>query len=151
MHVWQWLLTGLVAGLIAPFVIRGPRVGLWIDLALGAAGGLLSGALFHLSGITDDSIGIVHVATALVGAIGTLASIHLVVRATVRSARAVGAALSSPSIDTARAGSSLEQRIWHKFVQHKPVARDPNTVATATLGERAADRIASFGGSWTVP
>ncbi|WP_217705470.1 DUF1003 domain-containing protein [Peristeroidobacter soli] len=149
MQVWQWLLTGLVAGWIARFAIRGTRLGLPVDLALGAAGGLLSGSMFHLGGITDSDSGIAHIVTALVGAIGALVSIHLVVRATLNSARVVGAAFATPNAGPTVTGDSVEQRIWRKFLQHKPVAQDPNKLDTPTLGERAADRIAEFGGSWT--
>jgi len=151
MHVWQWLLTGLLAGWITRFVIQGSSVGLVIDLALGAIGGLLSGALFTLSGLTEPEVGVTHIATALVGAIGALVTIHMAVRVTLKSARVVGAALSTQET-TVIPGSPrwLEQRIWTKFLQHKPVSQNPDEVQeTATLGERAADRIASFGGSWT--
>jgi len=151
MHVWQWLLTGLLAGWIARFVIHGPNVGLVIDLALGAIGGLLSGALFTLSGLTEPEMGVTHVATALVGAIGALVTIHVAVRVTLKSARVVGAAWSTQETTVAPGSSRwLEQRIWNKFLQHKPVSRNPDEEQeTTTLGERAADRIATFGGSWT--
>ena len=150
MHVWQWLLTGLAAGLIARYTIRGPRIGLAGDLALGALGGIASGALFRLGGITESGLSFVHVAAAMIGAVGALATIHLFLRATLKSARAVGAAFGGQAADReVRVDGALEQRIWRKFVQHKPVAQDPNALAGATtVGQRAADRIAAFGGSW---
>ena len=46
--------------------------------------------------------------------------------------------------------SELERRILDKVAHRKPVARDivAEFEQRLTLGERAADRIASFGGSW---
>jgi uncharacterized membrane protein len=46
--------------------------------------------------------------------------------------------------------SELERRILDKVAHRKPVARDivAEFEQRLTLGERTADRIASFGGSW---
>ena len=45
----------------------------------------------------------------------------------------------------------VERNVIHRFIHRKPIARD--TVADyssqMTFGERLADRVAAFGGSWT--
>jgi len=43
------------------------------------------------------------------------------------------------------------RKVLHHWLQRRPIARDPNLAFEEglTLGDRAADRIASFGGSWT--
>jgi uncharacterized membrane protein len=45
----------------------------------------------------------------------------------------------------------VERNVIHRFIHRKPIARDPVAEYSArmTIGERLADRVASFGGSWT--
>ncbi len=45
----------------------------------------------------------------------------------------------------------LERRVVARFIRSEPVAKNPNDVfdARLTFGQRIADRVASFGGSWT--
>jgi len=45
----------------------------------------------------------------------------------------------------------LERRILARFVRLGPAVRNPNVVfdERLTVGQRVADRVASFGGSWT--
>ena len=46
---------------------------------------------------------------------------------------------------------SSEKRVAHHIAQRKPIARDTskNAEERSTFGQRAADAVASFGGSWT--
>lgn len=44
--------------------------------------------------------------------------------------------------------NETERRIIDRFIHRHPVARDI-TVTPLSLGERVADRVATFGGSWT--
>jgi uncharacterized membrane protein len=45
----------------------------------------------------------------------------------------------------------VERDVIHRFIHRKPIARDPIAEYSSqmTFGERLADRVASFGGSWT--
>ena len=43
---------------------------------------------------------------------------------------------------------SMEQAIIHRFIHRKGVARDLSAEPT-TFGQRVADKVASFGGSWS--
>jgi len=45
----------------------------------------------------------------------------------------------------------VERNVIHRFIHRKPVARDSDAVyeSQMTFGERLADRVAAFGGSWT--
>lgn len=47
--------------------------------------------------------------------------------------------------------SELEKRVVQTVIERKLIARDPNRsfADDRTFGERIADRVASFGGSWT--
>lgn len=44
--------------------------------------------------------------------------------------------------------TAMERHIVDRFIHRQPVARDI-TARPTTVGERVADRVASFGGSWT--
>lgn len=152
MHVWQWLITGLMAGLVARLVIRESRLGLASDLALGSVGGIATGALLRFAGVTESGTGIVHVLVALIGAIGTIAAMHIAARATLHAGRLVQAAIAPREL-AAGLGSldETERRVLGKFVNRQTVSHDVERehAETATLGARLADRIASFGGSWS--
>jgi uncharacterized membrane protein len=53
-----------------------------------------------------------------------------------------------PLFDEIARLSTVEQAIIDRFIHRQRVARDL-TQGTASFGERVADRVASFGGSWT--
>lgn len=151
MHVWQWLLTGLAAGIVARLVLRRARLTLGADLALGSLGGLATGALLRYAGVTGPGTGALHVLVALFGAVGMIATMHALVRTTSGAGRMAKAAIKTPDLEsTVRGLGERERRGLRRFLQRDTVARDANLVEQerTTLGQRAADRIASFGGSW---
>jgi len=151
MHTWEWLFTGLAAGLIARMVLKNSRLGLGADLALGSIGGLATGALMRAIGITSPESGKLHILVALIGAIGMIAAIHVLVRTTRHAGRILGAAMKPGDLESALASlGTNERRVLTKFLRREPVARNVNAVEEdrATPGQRAADAIASFGGSW---
>jgi uncharacterized membrane protein len=45
----------------------------------------------------------------------------------------------------------VERNVIHRFIHRKPVARNADALyeSQMTFGERVADRVAAFGGSWT--
>lgn len=151
MHVWQWLLTGLVAGLLARLVLRHSDLGLGGDLALGSLGGIAAGILMRYSGVTTTGAGLAHVVVAFVGAAGMIVTMHLILRATHKAGRLLQAVKQPVSLEAAVSTlGERERRVLSRFLTRQPVARD--AVAEErdreTLGQRAADRIAGFGGSW---
>jgi uncharacterized membrane protein/uncharacterized membrane protein YeaQ/YmgE (transglycosylase-associated protein family) len=151
MHVFQWLMTGILVGLIARIALRRSRIGLGGDLALGALGGLLAGALMRYVGVTDAAPGLPHVLVSLVGAFGVIAVFHVAARATLHAGRLIGGALRSNGLaDRLAAAGAIERDVFEEFLRRKPVARDlaREQSETETLGQRAADRVAGFGGSW---
>src|SRR3954462_7805150 len=95
MHVWQWLFTGIVAGFVARLALRRSPIGLGGDLALGALGGLAAGALLRLGGFTDAGSSLVHIAVALIGAMGVIAAMHGLARLAIQAGRRIAA----PAID----------------------------------------------------
>ena len=45
----------------------------------------------------------------------------------------------------------MERRVVDHFIRRRPIVKDPNVAFDdgLTLGQRVADRVATFGGSWT--
>jgi len=149
MHVWQWLFTGIVAGFIARLALRRSPIGLGGDLALGALGGLAAGALLRLGGFTDAGGDLIHVAVALTGAMGVIAAMHGIARLALHASRIAvpGRSLNALIADA----DSVEREVVEKFLQREPVSRDVHRedAEVETLGQRVADRVAQFGGSWS--
>ncbi len=149
MHVWQWLFTGIVAGFIARLALRRSPIGLGGDLALGALGGLAAGALLKLGGVTDAGGNLIHVAVALTGAIGVIAATHGLARLAIHATRIAGPGRNLRALMAD--ADSVEREVVEKFLQREPVSRDTHRedAEVETLGQRVADRVAQFGGSWT--
>jgi uncharacterized membrane protein/uncharacterized membrane protein YeaQ/YmgE (transglycosylase-associated protein family) len=155
MHVWLWFFTGLAVGACTHLVVSRRRFGPGGELALGALGAVLAGALARYGGLTPAGASLVHVAVALGGAV----ALRLVARTLAGpwpgTARA---AAPAPPIDRAAllhqalvAGlSDAERHVLGKFLNRETAVRDVEREQqeTQTFGERATDRIAAFGGSW---
>lgn len=123
--------------------------GLLQDISLGLFGGVFGGALFRVIGATPREGGLSHFVTAVIGAM-----------------LAIGLTRSAREAAT-RGMSEVERlRLLDIEAQLKRLGLNPaaferlrtgalSVDATAkfeerrTLGERAADRLAAFGGSWT--
>ena len=116
--------------------------------------GILGGWLFRWTGVLgpDDLAG--HVVVAFAGAATFLFALRTLRRlafaANVATAAVTGPASSELQDRIARLGD-LERRVLHGVLSRQPVARDPNQAfeQQITFGERVADRVALFGGSWT--
>ena len=54
-------------------------------------------------------------------------------------------------VDEIRGLGRVERNVIHRFIHRKPIARDSVAEYSSqmTFGERLADRVATFGGSWT--
>jgi uncharacterized membrane protein len=167
MHVWQWFFTGLAVGLCVHLAVSRRLFGPGGDLAIGALGGLLAGALLRFGGLSPAGSSLVHVAAALVGALAVLGAARGLARS--REARPTAPPRSPhPSPDPLApelpprdrpdllhpalvAGlSDVERSVLGKFLNRETVVRDTEREQQArkTFGERATDQIAAFGGSW---
>ena len=152
--VLTWILSGFLAGWIVRFVMGSRRdFGVTGDLILGSLGGLVGGWLLKHLGLTTPNGRLVHVFVAVTGA-ATLVGALRIVRATVVAG--VSALPASPGLDVdldkqVRLLSDLERRVLTRMLRRRPGADDPNRVfdAKLTFGQRVADRVATFGGSWT--
>jgi uncharacterized membrane protein/uncharacterized membrane protein YeaQ/YmgE (transglycosylase-associated protein family) len=154
MYVFIWLICGLAAGALGFKIARGPQWGVGGDLALGLLGATLFGWLLHVTHLVPPSQLLAHGAVATAGAVAALVAMRAVVslalRArTVASGAREAAAPATLEAHVARLGER-ERRILGRLLRRERVVRDPNAAfeEQQTLGQRVADRVASFGGSW---
>lgn len=150
MNALIWILTGLAAGYLARLAMRSQSRGLLPDLSLGLFGGVFGGAFFRIIGATPHESSGSHFATAVIGAMLAIALARSMHHAASRGISEVER-LRLLDIETQLGRLGLNPAIVGRL-RLKPLSVD----ATAkfdeerrTLGERAADHLASFGGSWT--
>ena len=110
--------------------------------------------MFRWTGITgpDDFAG--HVLVALGGAVTLLTALRVLkrlafTRGPVRDT--ISGPTSGELQDRIGRLGELERRVLHSVLSRQRVARDPNQAfeEQITFGERVADQVALFGGSWT--
>ena len=154
MHVLTWILAGLLAGWLARLAQGGRGASLLTDLTLGLLGAVVGGWLLRLLGITEPGAGWTHLLVALLGSLLVLAAGRLAIHFTARAATLAGASHAASTLESlgAQIGrlGEFERQFLARVAHRKPVARDPNQAfdEQLTLGQRMADRLASFGGSW---
>ena len=155
MQLITWTATGLGVGWLVRTAMRSRReFGLIGDLTTGWLGGVVGGWLFRRLGVVAPDDPAVHVVVALVGASALMLAVRGLRRATSAARVVAPANVMSPLIDLdehIRGLGELERRIISSLLSKAPVATDPNQTfeAQATFGERVADKVALFGGSWT--
>jgi len=154
MHVLTWILTGLLAGWLARLAQGGRGASLLTDLTFGLLGAVVGGWLLRLLGFTESGAGWAHVLVALLGSLLVLAAGRRAIHVTARAAALAGASRAASTLETLEAQigrlGNFERQFLTRMARRKPVARDPNQAfdEQLTLGQRMADRLASFGGSW---
>jgi uncharacterized membrane protein len=94
------------------------------------------------------------IAVACVGAMVMLGALRLLRRAMLAAGLQPGNSITPSVMDLeaqiARLGE-IERRVLASILRRRPTTPDPNRSfdAQMTFGERVADRVAAFGGSWT--
>jgi len=155
MYVWIWLICGLAAGTLAFAVARSRQWNAGGDLTLGLLGATLGGWLLSATRLVPTDHSLAQAAGATAGAACALVAMRAVVSLAVRAraaspgTRPVDQAASLEA-HVARLGER-ERRILDHLLRRERVVRDPNATfdERLTLGQRVADHVASFGGSWT--
>lgn len=151
MHVITWISTGSLAGAIA-YLLGWRRMGMATNVILGAFGGALGGASFRWLGVTEPKPGLAHVLVSGGAAIAGLLVVKALWRATNAAARHVrDRGTPAPGLEGQIARlDEAERRVVSKLLRREPVARDASAEFAEHLGfgDRVADRVASFGGSW---
>ncbi|HEX8027659.1 MAG TPA: DUF1003 domain-containing protein [Vicinamibacterales bacterium] len=155
MHSVIWIASALIAGILARIVMKSRGRGFIADTALGALGSVSGAWLLRIVEGEIPANGIAHLATALIGAVCLVAAGRLVVSAAQRAARLApegAVALNLPDLESQfRKLTALEQSVLSRILRREGLPRDPNESfqQQQTFGERIADRVATFGGSWT--
>lgn len=150
-----WMLTGLFAGWLARRMMRGRSYGLIGDLLLGTIGALVGGWVMRLLGVTTTEKGLLQVLVALIGAMLVIGPARLVARLSERTSRLIDDTQAPlPTLDLealVRKLGDRERGLLTRLIRRGAVARDPNREfeENLTFGQHVADRVASFGGSWT--
>jgi uncharacterized membrane protein/uncharacterized membrane protein YeaQ/YmgE (transglycosylase-associated protein family) len=152
--VFVWVLTGLFAGWVARLAMRSQRdYGVVGDLVTGCLGAVLGGWLLPQLDVWAPPNVLGHGLVALIGAATLLIAFRIV--------RSLGAAvgLTAPAAIAAKAGNldgllrqatDLERSLIAKFLRRGHISSDVNQAfeAQLTIGQRFADQVAAFGGSW---
>jgi uncharacterized membrane protein len=117
-------------------------------------GGVIGGWLFKYLGMTTPAGMVVHVFVAVMGAatlVGGLRLLRHVLRATGVAVLPTALSLEGDLETQVRLLSEFERRALARVLKRKPSVQDPNRIfeAQLTFGQRVADRVAEFGGSWT--
>jgi uncharacterized membrane protein/uncharacterized membrane protein YeaQ/YmgE (transglycosylase-associated protein family) len=155
MQAIVWLVSGLLAGWLARLVMKEKRMGFLADFTLGTLGGV-SGAwmLRSLGGAVPPAGSPRHLAVAVIGAMVLVGVARLVVRFTRRvkiSARTRTVPVMSDLEAYVRRLGQVERRVFSALLRRQTIAQDVEESfrEQLTFGQRVADRVAEFGGSWT--
>jgi uncharacterized membrane protein/uncharacterized membrane protein YeaQ/YmgE (transglycosylase-associated protein family) len=145
-----WIATGLLVGWLVRTAMKSRRdLGVVGDLVTGTLGAVVGGWIVRTLNIVTPNNLLGHFVVSIFGAAALLA----VMRA-VRGAVDSGLLTSAPQTlaveleEQIRRLSAVERRILSRVLGAKP--QDPNIAfdQQLTFGQRVADRVASFGGSW---
>lgn len=148
-------MTGVFVGWLVRLAMGSRRdFGILGDLTLGSLGGLIGGWLFKHMGMTSLDGSVAHVFVAVIGAatlVGGLRLLRRVVDATGVTARPAPGTSDVELEKQVGRLNDFERRVLARLLGRKPSTEDPNARfdSQLTFGERVADRVATFGGSWT--
>jgi len=149
-----WLISGLLAGWLARIVMKGRKSGFVGDVTLGILGGVIGAwMLGSLGGRVPVAGSAAHVAVAVVGAMVRVGMGRLLQRMTYHAGLTTGNG-SVPGVmeleTYVKRLGEVERRVFSAILRRQPVSKDPSREPTdLTIGQRVADGIAEFGGSWT--
>ena len=148
MEAWIWVLIGALAGAAAGQLMRGRSYGLLGNVIIGLLGSLVGGGLMQLLGGQAETWW----QRALVAALGAVIILELARRFRPHAqTNVVADNLSNADLEThIRQLNPFERRIVTRILgKQKP--RNPNEAfdEQMTFGEKVADQVAAFGGSWT--
>jgi len=155
MQAIVWVISGLLAGWLARVVMKERRIGFLADFTLGTLGGV-SGAwmLRKIGGSVPPAGSPAHLVVAVLGAMVLVGIARLVSRFTRRvtlSARSGAVPVAADLEAYVRRLGQVERRVFRALLGRQTIAKDISETfqEQMTFGERVADRVAEFGGSWT--
>jgi uncharacterized membrane protein/uncharacterized membrane protein YeaQ/YmgE (transglycosylase-associated protein family) len=149
-QVVAWVVTGWIAGWTMRRVMRRRGYGVVADSVTGILGAMLGGSVFRRLGVVapDNLAG--HVFVALVGAGVLIALLSALRRMWFNAAPGVAPQLAGDLDAQVRRLGEVERRVLASVLGRRAVSVEPNRAfdTQLTFGERVADRVATFGGSW---
>jgi uncharacterized membrane protein/uncharacterized membrane protein YeaQ/YmgE (transglycosylase-associated protein family) len=157
MRILAWIVSGIVAGWLTGYAFKRQGYGLLGNLLIGSTGGLVGGwALESVFGITVSGGWPSHILVAMIGGVALVGGVRVLDQAA-RHARllpATGARHDAgvADLDSAvRKLGEIEKRVLTSVLRRTTVAKDPiaEFEQQSTFGQRVADQVAAFGGSWT--
>jgi uncharacterized membrane protein/uncharacterized membrane protein YeaQ/YmgE (transglycosylase-associated protein family) len=153
MHTIIWILSGLLAGVLARMVTRSRGRGIVADTALGALGSVAGAWLLLAVFGQKPANSLSHIATAVGGAVA-LVGLARVARMLIRQAEHLAGAAATgmfPGESQIERLSALERQVVERVLGRVRPPRDAEAAFRAQLpfGARVADKVARFGGSWT--
>ncbi len=154
LNVLVWVATGLVTGWVTRLAMRSSRdYGLTGDLATGCLGAVLGGWLLRQLHVWTPPSILGHALVAMAGAAALLTGLRILRRiiAAMGVKRPSTLASGISNLDAfLRQATEFDRSLIAKFLGGKHSSRDVNQAFAAqlTIGERVADRVAAFGGSW---
>jgi uncharacterized membrane protein/uncharacterized membrane protein YeaQ/YmgE (transglycosylase-associated protein family) len=153
MNTLIWIGSGLLAGALARVVTRGRARGFVADAATGALGSVLGTWLLRLLYGVVPAGNAAHLATAFFGAL-TVVALGRLARELARGASqfaVVDHATNMLDLEAhIRRLSEFERSVLARVLGRRAASGEmPEFRHQLTVGERLADQVASFGGSWT--
>jgi uncharacterized membrane protein/uncharacterized membrane protein YeaQ/YmgE (transglycosylase-associated protein family) len=155
MHTVVWILSAFAAGAVARMTMKGRNRGYLGDVTLGLLGSVSGAWILRLLRGEVPPGNVANLAVAFAGAILLVAVGRLVltiVKQTGRLASEVAQGTALPDLESQiRRLSTMERQVLARVLgrDRLPRAADEAFKDQLTFGERVADRVATFGGSWT--
>ena len=152
MHVVIWIAVGVLAGWAAGLLMKGRDFGVTGNLILGLIGSLVGGWVLALLGFNSPDDLLRHALVALLGAMLVLGVARRLRPVSRKGRKVLGEMAALTDVDAQfRKLGDLERRAWARLLKRDVKPRNPNVEfeEQMTFGQRVADRVATFGGSWT--
>ncbi len=150
-----WIVSGIAAGWLVRVGMKSNRgYGIVGDLTLGMLGALIGEWILRAVNVTAPDAIVAHVLVAALGAAVLVAGLRLVrhaFQATGLPPLAPGVSLAADLEAQVKRLGDVERRVLAAVIKRRPLVQDPSKAfeAQLTFGQRIADRVATFGGSWT--
>ena len=151
LQVVTYLVTGLVVGWIVRTAARSRSFGSLGDLTIGSLGAMFGGWLARRFGVVLPDSVFAPMAVAFFGASALLAGMRVLQRLGVRPVLYSTALLPAELEAQALRLAELQRRFFSNTLARlsPPANTNQAFVEQLTFGDRLADRVATFGGSWT--
>jgi uncharacterized membrane protein/uncharacterized membrane protein YeaQ/YmgE (transglycosylase-associated protein family) len=146
------IVTGLLVGWVVRTATRSRNFGLLGDLTIGLLGAMFGGWLARHFGILIPGGLVAQVGLSFFGASVLFACVRVLQRLRFTPAWQTTSLLASSELDVQlRRLADLQKRLFYATLGKAQPLTNTNQIFAEqlTFGERIADRVATFGGSWT--